>query len=188
MSEINGIDYGPLAALIGKWYGERGMDIAPERDGPDENPYCDELTFVPSGPAENAEEQALVSLRYHHVVRKKKNGQIFHEQIGHWIYEPATALLMHSLSIPRGVTLLAGGVAEQQGQSWQFKARASADNQDFGIAQSPFMLEKAQTKAFEIEMQLSDNELRYQQITSLFIYGKDFEHKDSSVLTRLIYA
>ncbi len=33
------LDYGPLKELIGTWHGDRGMDIAPEPDGAEENPY-----------------------------------------------------------------------------------------------------------------------------------------------------
>ena len=30
---IDGVDYGPLAALIGVWKGDKGVDRAPEPDG-----------------------------------------------------------------------------------------------------------------------------------------------------------
>ncbi|WP_370979297.1 heme-binding beta-barrel domain-containing protein [Agaribacterium sp. ZY112] len=185
---INGVDYGPLAGLIGTWNGSRGLDIAPEPDGEDQNSYSDELIFTPSGPADNAEEQELVSLRYLHTVRKNSNGEVFHEQIGHWIYEAKTGLIMHSLSIPRGVTLLAGGRLQSDAGKLIFKVRADAKANDFTIAQSPFMKEKAQTKAFEHKLILDGNSLSYEQTTSLFIYGKDFAHKDASTLTRLHYA
>ena len=33
------IDYGPLALLIGTWEGDKGVDIAPEPDGTENNPY-----------------------------------------------------------------------------------------------------------------------------------------------------
>ena len=131
--EIDGVDYGPLRALIGKWIGERGVDVAPDSDGEqDRTEFIDEIEFVPSGPAENAEEQELVSLRYRHVVRKKENGKIFHDQIGHWIYEPETGLIMHSLTIPRAVVLLAGGKLTEnalrlgrrgQGNCWRQQLR-----------------------------------------------------------------
>ena len=107
---IDGVDYGPLTQLLGKWIGQKGLDIAPNADAaPDKNSYIDELTVTTAGPAENAEEQQLVAVKYHHVVRKQESGHIFHDQIGHWIFEPSTGMIMHSLTIPRGVCLLAGG-------------------------------------------------------------------------------
>ena len=33
MTNPKPIDYGPLAALIGTWRGDRGMDVAPDPDG-----------------------------------------------------------------------------------------------------------------------------------------------------------
>jgi hypothetical protein len=47
------------------------------------------------------------------------------------------------------------------------------------------MKEKAKTKAFE--MKVKGNELSYLETMSLFIYGKDFEHTDQSVLNRVVY-
>lgn len=186
---IDGINYGPLAQLIGKWIGNKGIDNAPDAEAkPDKTSYTDELIFTPSGPAENGEEQNLVSLRYHHTVRKLANGQIFHDQIGHWIYEPSTKIIMHSLTIPRGVCLLAGGIYKQEKDgSTLFSVKAEADSQTYGIVQSPFMLEKATTKAFHMNLTVSGNTLHYREITSLHIYGKDFEHEDESTLHKVIY-
>lgn len=184
---INGVDYGPLAQLVGTWWGDRGLDIAPEPDGEDKEAYYDQITFTPSGPAENAEEQNLVTLRYHQVVRKRANGRIFHDQIGHWIYEPATGLITHSLSIPRAVTLLAGGKLREEGGATVFEVRAEAGKEDFGIAQSPFMLEKARTTAFEMELRVEGDELSYEETTFLDIYGRKFEHKDRAKLQRVVY-
>jgi hypothetical protein len=185
---IDDVDYGPLAQLIGQWIGTKGLDIAPDAQAePDESPYTDELTYTAAGPAENAEEQQLVAVRYHHTVRKNENGLIFHDQIGHWLYEPETGLIMHSFTIPRGVCVLAGGQIETAGEKTILNVKATAGEETFGIVQSPFMLEKAKTKAFEMEMIIAGNTLSYKQTTSLFIYGKDFDHIDESNLQRVRY-
>ncbi len=185
---IDNIDYGPLAQLIGKWIGTKGLDRAPDINAePDEHTYTDELTFTIAGAAENAEEQELVAVKYHHVVRKNKNGLIFHDQIGHWLYEPSTGLIMHSLTIPRGVCVLAGGNISEKENEMTFSVKAEAGSETFGIIQSPFMLEKAKTTAFQMQMTLTENALSYKQVTSLFIYGKEFKHVDQSVLQRVRY-
>ncbi len=36
---VSDIDYGRLAALIGSWRGDKGMDMSPEPEGTEENPY-----------------------------------------------------------------------------------------------------------------------------------------------------
>ena len=185
---IDDVDYGPLALLLGKWIGVRGLDVAPDAKAePDKTAFIDEITFSISGPAENAEEQQLASVRYHHVVRKKENGLIFHDQIGHWIYEEETGLLMHSLTIPRGVCVLAGGkVTELEGETL-FEVEAKAGSDTFGIIQSPFMLEKAKSNAFKMKLNVKGNNMSYEETTSLFIYGKTFEHIDKSNLKKVTY-
>ena len=185
---IDKVNYGPLAMLIGRWVGNKGNALAPEPDGSAEhNEYTDELIFSAAGPAENAEEQQLVAVKYHHVVRKNANGQIFHDQIGHWIYEPSSNTVMHSLSIPRGVCLLAGGTAEKQTNGFSFEVSAKAGSESYGIVQSPFMLEKAKTKAFDMVMEVNGDQLSYKETMLLEIYGKEFEHIDQSILQRVVY-
>ncbi|MFK5985765.1 MAG: heme-binding beta-barrel domain-containing protein [Pseudomonadota bacterium] len=185
---IDGVDYGPLAQLIGKWVGNKGLDSAPDADAnPDESQFTDELVFTIAGPAENAEEQELVAIRYHHVVRKNENGLIFHDQIGHWIFEPSTGTIMHSLTIPRAVCLLAGGKYQEDNGQSIFEVEAKAGSETFGIVQSPFMIEKAKTRGFKMLLKVKYNELNYREVTSLHIYGKDFEHIDESKLHRVTY-
>ena len=186
--DIDGVNYGPLQQLLGRWIGTKGMDNAPDANAdPDKTAYTDELIFTAAGPAENAEEQQLAAVRYHHIVRKLENGQIFHDQIGHWIYEASTSRVMHSLTIPRGVCVLAGGTVTQDSGSTVFEVKAEADSKTFGIIQSPFMLEKAKTNAFEMRLSIKGDEMSYEETMSLFIYGKDFEHIDKSSLKRVVY-
>ncbi len=185
---IDEVDYGPLAQLIGKWVGNKGLDNAPDSNAnPNKTAFTDEIIFTASGPAENAEEQNLVSIKYHHVVRELTNGHIFHDQIGHWIYEKSTNIIMHSLSIPRAVCLLAGGEYQENNGESIFNVEAKAGSQAYGIVQSPFMLEKAKTKAFKMNLSVKENKLNYHEVTSLHIYGKDFEHTDTNVLFRVTY-
>ena len=185
---INDVDYGPLTQLIGKWVGNKGLDNAPDANAnPDKTAFTDEIIFTASGPIENAEEQNLVSIKYHHVVRKLENGHIFHDQIGHWIYEKSSNIIMHSLSIPRGVCLLAGGIYQESNGESIFDVESNADDQTYGIVQSPFMLKKAKTKAFKMILSVKGDQLNYHEVTSLHIYGKDFEHIDTSTLFRVTY-
>ena len=126
-------------------------------------------------------------MRYHQLVRKRKNGKIFHDQIGHWIYEPGTGMIVHSLSIPRAVCVLAGGTLERHGEETVFQVEATAGSETFGIVQSPFMLEKAKTTAFRLTLKIAGDTLSYEETTSLDIYGRKFEHTDGCSLIRVVY-
>ena len=185
---IDNVDYGPLAQLIGKWSGNTGLDIAPDANAnPDESPFTNTLVFTTAGITENAEKQILVAIKYHHVVIKAESGHIFHDQIGHWIFEPETGNIMHSLTIPRGVCLLAGGTYETVDDKTIFDVKATAGSDSYGIVQSPFMLKNAKTNAFQMKMTIKSDELSYHEVTSLHIYEKDFEHVDTSTLQRVTY-
>ncbi|MCF6193250.1 MAG: heme-binding beta-barrel domain-containing protein [Kangiellaceae bacterium] len=186
--EIDGLDYGPLQQLLGRWIGTKGLDNAPDANAnPDKTAFTDELVFTIAGPAENAEEQQLVAIKYHHTVRKLENGKIFHDQIGHWIYEASTGIVMHSLTIPRGVCVLAGGTVTQNSDETIFVVKAEAGAKTFGIIQSPFMFEKAKTNEFQMKLSVKGDAINYEETMSLFIYGKDFEHTDKSSLKRVVY-
>ena len=45
MTVVDDVDYRPLACLIGTWKGEEGMDVTPEPDGTEENPYDESLVY-----------------------------------------------------------------------------------------------------------------------------------------------
>jgi len=181
----NIVDFGPLAGLIGVWTGDKGMDVAPEPDGTEHNPYFETLTFAPVGDVTNAEAQTLSVLHYRQIVQKQFNGDVFHDETGYWMWDPETDIVMHSLLIPRGVAVLAGGTAKVAADGTvTFDVAAGVDNAEWGIIQSPFMQEKARTTAFSHTITLGSDTLSYAETTMLDIYGKAFEHTDGNELVR----
>ena len=188
MSEANiidGVNYGPLAKLVGKWKGDKGKDLAPEPDGEEETPYHETLTFEAIGDVTNAESQTLSVLRYHQVVSKKSDNQVFHDETGYWMWDPASDTIMHSLAIPRGVCVLAGGKTNSaDGGNTVLDVKAVSGDKDWGIVQSPFMQEKAKTVEFRHNVSIEGDELTYSETTVLEIYGKSFDHTDSNTLKR----
>ena len=179
------LDYGPLAALIGNWEGGTGTDIAPEPDGTEDNPYYETIMYEAIGDVTNAEEQTLVVLRYHQVVTRKSNNKVFHNETGYWMWDPATNVVMQSLTIPRGVALLAGGEATESDNGITLNVKASIASDEWQIVQSPFMKEKATTTAFKHSITVKGDEMSYSETTSLKIYGKPFKHTDDNVLKRV---
>jgi hypothetical protein len=184
-STIEGVDYGPLACLVGVWKGGDGMDVAPEPGGDERNPYYETLVFEAAGTVTNAEEQTLSVVRYHQVVSRKSNDEVFHDQIGYWLWDAATGVVVQTLSIPRAVSLLAGGTARVQGGKTVFEVRAAAGDPEWGIVESPFMRQKARTVEFRHELSVEGDSLAYSETTLLDIYGKrGYEHTDRNTLRR----
>ncbi|HET8710388.1 MAG TPA: heme-binding beta-barrel domain-containing protein [Spongiibacteraceae bacterium] len=184
---IDGIDYGPLAGLIGTWEGDKGMDIAPEPDGVEESPYFETITFEAGGDLTNANEQKLVIVIYHQVVSRKSDGKVFHHQMGYWNWDAATGVIMQSVTIPRAVTLIAGGTYPLQKEYAGAITLnvCAAENSGWGIAQSPYMAEKAKTLFFEHSITVDRDRMSYFETTRLDIYGKKFDHTDGNNLLRV---
>lgn len=182
---IDGIDYGPLACLIGTWKGDRGMDVAPESDGTTEkSPYYEEIVFEAAGDVDNADEQVLAIVRYHQHVYRKSNDKQFHDQVGYWLWDAAQQQIIQTLSIPRAVSLLAAGTARTDDDGVVHLHVASQEGDDWGVVQAPFMKSKARTTAYEMNMSVRDDVMRYRQSTMLEIYGGPFDHTDNSILKR----
>ena len=181
---IDGVDYGPLAGLIGFWEGDKGMDIAPEPDGVEQNPYYETIECVPSGDVTNGEEQLLAIIRYHQVVKRKSTGKDFHNESGYYTWDRATGVITQSLVIPRGVAVIAGGSARQADGETIISVRASLDDDDYSIVQSPYMRDKASTQSFSHSINVSGERFSYQETTVIDIYGRLFDHTDENTLTK----
>lgn len=179
-------DYGPLAALIGTWQGEHGTDVSPEPGGSEENPYYETIVFEAAGDVTNAETQTLAIVRYHQVVTRKSDDEVFHDQIGYWTWDPATRTIAQSVNIPRVVAVLAGGTFEANdgGSGIVLDVRATKGDPDWGIIESPFMRDRASTLVFEHRVEVRGDCMSYRETTSLDIYGRRFDHTDANELTR----
>lgn len=184
---IDGVDFGPLAVLPGIWKGEKGMDIAPEEDGSkEENPFSEEIVFEIVGDVTNAGKQTLGVVRYHQKVYHNKDGQQFHDQVGYWVWDPAACTVMFTLTIPRAVSLVAGGDFDMGSINDDAVSITveSEEGGDWGVAQSPFMRDNAKTTGFKINLEVDGDKMSYSQTTFLDIYGRKFDHTDNSTLVR----
>jgi len=188
MTEAAEIDYGPLNALIGQWKGDKGIDIAPEPDGEENNPYYETLTFTPIGDVTNAESQVLVGLHYRQIVQRKSNDKVFHDETGYWMWDASEGTVIHSLTIPRAVCVLAGGKYPEAGNESSdvtLQVSAGVDDEQWGIIQSPFMQNNAKTTHYSQSINVKNDTLIYSQTMIVDIYGKVFEHTDENELERV---
>lgn len=185
MSTVDATNYGPLSKLIGSWVGNKGEDIAPEPEGTEVNSYYEKITFTGIGETENAESQLLSVITYTQEVRRNSNDNMIHHEVGYWLWEQKSNTVSHSLTIPRGMCVLASGSFEQSDDEVILTVQASIKEQDWQIVQSPFMQKNAKMKSYQQQFKVTDTELCYSQVMLLDIYGKEFEHTDKSVLKRV---
>src|SRR5208283_4505967 len=101
---------GPLRHLAGIWEGSKSLDVNPFTGGERRQRYVEHIELQPIDPQSNGP-QLFYGLRYHCHIVKPGDVETYHDQVGYWLWEPATELLTHTLTIPRGQTVLASGRA-----------------------------------------------------------------------------
>jgi len=175
---------GPLARLAGRWRGTRGVDVNPKADGPETQVYIETIDLEPIDPQTNGP-QLLYGLRYHQHVNKPGERLTYHDQIGYWLWEPATGALYQTVSIPRAQTLLAMGHASADATRFELVAeRGTTVN---GIVSQPFLEEAFTTLSYRIVVTLeADGGWSYDEDTVLKVRGQAelFHHTDRSTLVR----
>jgi hypothetical protein len=176
---------GPLAPMAGIWEGDRGLDVKPKADGPRKQAYVERLEMQPIDPQTNGP-QLLYGLRYHtHVV---KPGQIktYHDQVGYWLWEPATGTVIHTLTIPRGQVAMAAGTAAPDAR--EFELVATRGLHTWGVCSAPFLDHAFRTVEFRIRVTIHDDGgWSYDEDTVLEILGQvePFHHRDRNRLRRI---
>ncbi|HSF11300.1 MAG TPA: heme-binding beta-barrel domain-containing protein [Nitrospirales bacterium] len=93
---------GPVSSLAGTWEGDRGVDIAPAKEGSHETHFRERLQFDPIGPVVNGS-QVLYGLRYSTVAWPLIQEQPFHEEAGYWLWDAVRQQVMQCFMVPRGV-------------------------------------------------------------------------------------
>ncbi|UPR35972.1 FABP family protein [Vibrio cyclitrophicus] len=182
---INGMDFGPLAKLVGTWKSVEtgGVDISPGQkgtdvgaDGPAVTPFYEVMTFEVAADATNASDQYLVALYYKQEVFRKADDSKFHDQRGYFIYDQKNQIVYNSYCVPRTTCVTAEGPA---GDTMTLVASKR------GIAESEYMADNATTTGFTMNISISDETLTYSQTTGLEIYDNAFAHTDSSTLVKV---
>ncbi len=176
---------GPLTGMAGIWQGERGLDVKPKADGARKQAYVETIELQPIDPQTNGP-QLLYGLRYHTHVVKPGQVKTYHDQVGYWLWEPATGNIVHTLTIPRGQTAMAHGQASADAK--QFELLATRGTEVYGICSVPFLEYAFKTVEFRIAVTIHDNGTwSYDEDTVLMIRGQaePFHHRDRNTLSRL---
>ena len=176
---------GPLAALAGKWEGTKSLDVNPFGDGDRRQPYVETIDAQPTDPQSNGP-QLFYGLRYHVHITKPGEVETYHDQVGYWLWEPATGLILHSLTIPRGQIVLAKGHAAPDATTFEVVAtRGSTEN---GICSTEFLERAFRTDSFMMKVTVgADGTWSYFEDTVLTIPGRaePFHHTDRNILHRI---
>lgn len=138
---------GPLGALAGTWSGTAGVDEHPVAGGSETEPMVERYDAQPIDGQTNGP-QLLYGLRY--ATRLVRPGEVamFHEQVGFWLWEPATGTVMLTAGIPRGESLLAIGRCDADATT--FEVRAERGSTVAGIVANAWLDRHFTTESFRM--------------------------------------
>jgi hypothetical protein len=176
---------GPLQPMAGIWEGTRGLDRHPEVDGPLKQAYYERIELQPIDPQTNGP-QLYYGLRYHTHIVKVGETKMFHDQVGYWLWEPATETVVHTLSIPRGQTALALGKVKSDAKTFEVSSQRGLTSN--GICSNPFLEFAYRTDSFRIRVTINDDGTwSYDEETVLIIHGQaePFLHTDRNTLKKI---
>jgi hypothetical protein len=176
---------GPLRPLAGVWEGLKGHDEHPVEGGSEESEFVERIELQPLDPQTNGP-QLFYGLRYHVHVVKPGETATFHDQVGYWLWEPATKTVIQTIAIPRAQVLMATGSAEQDSKEFELVARQGSAT--FGICSNPFLQQAFRTTEYRIRVTVNpDGTWSYDEDTVLVVLGRDepFHHRDRNTLRKI---
>ncbi|MES2115060.1 MAG: heme-binding beta-barrel domain-containing protein [Pseudomonadota bacterium] len=176
---------GPLRPMAGVWEGKRGLDIKPKADGPRKQAFVERIELQPIDPVTNGP-QLFYGLRYLILITKPEQVKTYHEQVGYWLWEPATGTVIQTLAIPRGQIAMASGKAAPCDRSFELVAQREQDT--YGICSNPFLEYGFKTTEYRIKVTINDDGTwGYEEDTVMQIRGKDepFHHMDRNLLVKV---
>jgi hypothetical protein len=176
---------GPLRRLAGVWEGRKGVDVNPKADGPEQREYYERIEMQPIDPQANGP-QLFYGLRYHQSVHTPEEDIAFHDQVGYWLWEAATGLILQSLAIPRGQVALSAGHAKPD--DTKVVVESKRGETEYGIASNYFLEQAFRTDSFRLEIEFHDDgSWSYVSDTTLIVRGQaePFLHRDRNRLTKV---
>jgi len=175
---------GPLRRLAGIWQSANGLDINPKADGPERRHYIERIDMQPIDPQTNGP-QLFYGLRYHVHINTPEEAITFHDQVGYWLWEPATGLILQSLAIPRGQVALASGHARPD--DTRLVVTAVRGQTNYGICSTDFLEYAFRTDSYRLEITFNpDGSWSYVSDTMLKVRGQEglFAHRDVNTLVK----
>ena len=179
---------GPLRRLAGVWEGRKGVDLNPKAEGPQRREYTERIDMQPIDAQANGP-QLFYGLRYHLRILATDEEPTFHDQVGYWLWEPATGLVLQSLAIPRGQVAIASGHAAPDATNLVLTAQRGQT--EYGICSTSFLEYAFRTDSYRIEISFNpDGSWGYISDTMLMVRGRaePFCHRDRNTLVKVAEA
>jgi hypothetical protein len=178
-------EWGPLAALIGEWEGDEGLDVSFHNVEGEigETKYREQVTMKAFGPVDNGT-QHLYGLDYRMAAWRAGEENPFHTEVGYWLWDADAKQVLRCFMVPRGSTVLAGGTAEPNATT--FSMEANVGDETYGILSNKYLAEKARTTKYTCTIEIGADTWSYDECTTYsHAIGGVIAHTDRNTLRRV---
>jgi len=180
-------EWGPLERLAGEWESDKGgLDTAFSHSKGEVlgSPYLEKCTMKPFGPVDNGK-QSLYGLDYKSAMWRGDEENPFHTEVGYWLWDGATGEIMKGFVVPRGITVLAGGVTDAD--SVEFTMEAKLGDPHYNIGENKYLAKNASSLSYAINITIGDDTWSYDEVTMLRMneFDEPFAHTDHNTLRRV---
>ena len=180
-------EWGPLASLVGVWEGDEGLDVAFQHatGKVGETPFREHTEMKPFGPVDNGT-QSLFGLDYRMAAWRAGEENPFHTEVGYWLWDAADRAVSRCFMIPRGCTVLAGGVTTADARL--FTMSADVGSETYGILSNPYLARAARTTRYLCAVTVAGpDEWSYEETSTIDHerHGDVLEHTDRNRLRRV---
>ena len=180
-------EWGPLSGLIGEWESDDGgLDTAFSHSQKKVlgSPYREKNTMKPFGPVDNGS-QMLYGLDYKSAMWRWDEENPFHTEVGYWLWDGATGEVLRAFSVPRGITVLAGGQADAD--ATEFTLHASLGDAQYPIGEGTYLTANASSVSYEVTITLGEGTWSYAESTMLRMkeMGDLLPHTDHNTMHKV---
>ncbi len=180
-------EWGPLQGLAGEWEShEGGLDTAFSHAQGKVlgTPYREKCTLKPFGPVDNGS-QHLYGLDYKSAMWRGNEENPFHTEVGYWLWDTATGEVLRGFVVPRGITVLAGGIATADATEFTLKATRGATQ--YNIGENRYLARNASTLSYQVTITVGRDTWSYDEVTMLRMneFDEPFAHTDHNTLHRV---
>ena len=130
------------------------MDVNPKAEGPERRIFREHIRMDPIDPQANGPQLFMVCVTTSTSTRRRED-ITFHDQVGYWLWEPATGLIMQSVTSPRGQVLLAAGHAKPDDK--RISVTAKRGGMRYEICSTEFLDEAFRTESYRCDITFNDD-------------------------------
>jgi len=180
-------EFGPLAALIGTWEGDQGVNVSYDYAKKDviERTYKEKAVFNAVGDVDNGTQKLwVIDYTTAAIPDDCPNGDVFHTELGYWIWDPQSEEVMRCFLVPRGSAILAGGKSKPDATSFEMSAKCG--DEAYGVLSNPYLVVNAKCIDYTLSCSIEDGVWTYDEDTVLELKatGKVVHHTDKNTLQK----